>query len=100
MNTPTIYQYLLRLLPRHVRRNYGDEMTSVFQERLQEKPGARPMLWIREAGSVIAAAFRTRIRPTTHAPGVRHRHVTREGRHDESGSARDPWAAGRGHHKV
>src|SRR5258708_7953912 len=61
MNTPTAYQYLLRLLPKHVRRNYGDEMATVFKERLATETGPRPLLWIREVGSMMGAAFRTRI---------------------------------------
>src|SRR5258708_2972566 len=58
---PSFYQRLLCLLPRHIRRNYGDEMQSVFAERLAERPGARPVLRIGEASSMVAAGFRTRV---------------------------------------
>jgi hypothetical protein len=61
MTSPTLYQYLLRLLPKHMRRNYGSEMTLVFTERLQERPGARPMLWIGETATLVRTGFRARV---------------------------------------
>lgn len=61
MKTSRFYQYLLKLLPRHMRRNYGAEMEMVFSERLQERPGARPLLWIHETASMAQAGFRERV---------------------------------------
>jgi predicted permease len=61
MKTPGFYQYLLRLLPRHLRRNYGAEMEQVFTERLEENPQARPWLWVNETASMAKAGFSARI---------------------------------------
>jgi predicted permease len=61
MKTPRFYQYLLQLLPRHLRRNYGEEMEQVFAARLEESPDARSWLWINETASMATAGFRARI---------------------------------------
>jgi hypothetical protein len=61
MKTPRFYRHLLRLLPRHLRRNYGEEMEQVFAARLEESPDARSWLWINETASMATAGFRARI---------------------------------------
>src|SRR5580658_3582124 len=61
MKTSRFYQYLLQLLPRHLRRNYGQEMELVFAARLAENPQARPWLWINETAGMATEGFRARI---------------------------------------
>lgn len=64
----TFHRLLLRLLPRHRRERYGDELSQVFARQLEDVPrsgwrrhATRLRLWLRECGGVIAFALRDRL---------------------------------------
>jgi predicted permease len=52
------YRALLHLFPASFRREYGDEMASLFGQRLREAPGpvARAGLWVEAAFDTVASA--------------------------------------------
>jgi hypothetical protein len=66
MNAGTrLYRLLLRLLPRHRRLTYGDEMTRVFFELRRHERRSRgrygvAVLWLRELAGMLRFALRAR----------------------------------------
>ncbi len=70
-----MYRLLLRLLPRHRRAQYGDEMEAVFAANTREvmTQGGRTAVlrvWMRELGGLMRFAWRERLGITGNGSGV------------------------------
>jgi hypothetical protein len=60
MTPERIYKILLNLYPRDFRREYGQEMTRVFQENLANE-GSSFKLWIQTFADVFSSASREHV---------------------------------------
>lgn len=71
---PRLYRVLLRLLPRSLREEFGDDMARLFDDRCREADGsrlARSIVWLRAVGDLVRHALAERFqppRPIPHAP--------------------------------
>jgi putative ABC transport system permease protein len=58
---PAAWRLLRRLLPRHFREMYADEMFAMHRDRAAARGWSRPRLWLAVAGDVIRTAVGARV---------------------------------------
>ena len=69
---PRAYRALLRLLPRDFRRDFGDDIGTLFARRLGSARGAaRAQVWARGISDVVGAALAERLRVRTKSRPLR-----------------------------